>query len=176
MNKICLIFDQVLNLLLSTQMLKIIKKIFPLLILMIYVSSTIGLVISHIHCNCENNDHVKIFSLKQESCTVCAAKEKQEQRKSCCAKKTHTHKQQKGCCDRDVVYLKIISDYASSQPLNVTDISSYLIGNIVFIDKTDRIKLSSLSYIFLKEDIPKISGKDMVCYLHQFKMEPDLIS
>jgi hypothetical protein len=157
-------------------MLKLINKIFPLLILLIYVSSTMGLVISHIHCYCENNDHVKIFSLKQESCAVCAVKEKQEQRKSCCAKKTHAHKEQKRCCGSDVVYLKINSDYASSQPLNVSDISSYLIGNIVFIDKTDKIKLSSLSYTFLKEDIPKISGKDMVCYLHQFKMEQDLIS
>jgi hypothetical protein len=157
-------------------MLKMFKKIFPLLILLVYVSSTMGLVISHIHCYCENKDHVKLFSLKQESCAVCAAKEKHEQRKSCCAKKLHTHNQQKGCCGSDVVYLKISSDYASSQPLNITDISSYLIGNIVFIDKTDKIKLSSLSYTFLKEDIPKISGRDMVCYLHQFKMDHDLIS
>jgi hypothetical protein len=143
---------------------------------MIYISSTMGLVISHIHCFCENNNHVKLFSLKEETCSVCEAKEKQEQSKSCCAKKAHHPKEHKKCCNNEVVYLKINTEYNASQPLSILNQLSFFNGNITFVDPIQKTNITKPKLTFLKEDIPKISGKEMVCYLHQFKMEPAIIS
>lgn len=134
-----------------------------------------GLVICHIHCYCKNNDHIKIFSLKEEDCSLCDAQQKFHQPKSCCSTKKHTKKQNKSCCGNEVIYLKINSDYASSQPLNVINHFSLFKGEIIMIGSKQKICLSSHESAFLKEDIPKITGKEMVCYLHQFKMDPALI-
>ena len=141
-----------------------------------YISSTMGLVISHIHCYCENNDQVKLFSLKEEVCSVCGVKEKQDQPKSCCAKKQQVHKEHKGCCGNEVTYLKINADYNTVQPISISNILSFFTVEIFFIDPINKIELLTPKTTFLKEDIPKISGKDMVCFLHQFKMDSFLIS
>jgi hypothetical protein len=135
-----------------------------------------GLVISHIHCFCENNNQVKLFALKEESCSMCEAKEKQEQAKSCCAKKTHKPEEHKPCCDKEVVYLKINADYNTVTPVTITELQSFFNGIIQFIDPINEDFVTTNTSTFLKEDIPKISGKDMVCYLHQFKIDPALIS
>jgi hypothetical protein len=157
-------------------MLKNIKKIFPVLILLIYISSTIGLVISHIHCFCENNHQVKLFSLKEQSCSVCEAKEQQEQPKSCCAKKAHHPKEHKKCCENEVVYLKINADYNTVASVTILELKSFFNGIIEFIDPLNEDFVTTYKSTFLKEDIPKISGKDMVCYLHQFKFDAAIIS
>jgi hypothetical protein len=152
-------------------MFKYLKKYFPLFLLAIYLSSTMGLVISHIHCFCEDQKEVKLFSVNCGACSLCEQTEEPEPVSSCCTESAHKKDIHDDCCENEVVLLKIIADYKTSSTVTITELLTFISGNVIFINSDVELLKTNFKYTFLNDDIPKISGKEMVTYLHQFKID-----
>ena len=148
------------------------SKILSLLILFIYLTSTVGLVISHIHCACEKEDKFALYTSTEKCCTICSHSDNKISHESCCSGHLSVKHQHKGCCGSEVKYLKLNSKYFANKSFSIVSISSFAKQSSVIIESKDQSLFSTYFQNFLIEDIPKISGKEMLFHLHQLKLDP----
>jgi hypothetical protein len=161
-----------LSLHLSATMLQRAKYIISFLVLVIYLTSTIGLVVFHYHCFCEAKEHSSLlFHNNQNHCSYCDTHQDTHEQ-ACCSLKDQGNDHQNQCCSEQAVYLKLTADYNVSKKAVCHKVYSSVIMNFSVREEQPESKPCYVNRSIKILKLPDQAGLKLLHRIHQLKIEP----
>lgn len=155
------------------QMKKYFVKILSQLLLLAFLFSTTGFILSYSFCGCKDSLSVNLFETDDHNCTDCHVPvDLSKSEEACCAQ--HYIKETE-CCNTEFYYIKYNPETTASSS------SKILVNNIYILPIQFKLIENEINQVYLLYperyiSPPPLGGVQLLIFTHQLKSDPCTIS